>query len=107
MKEEKKGKETDTELLARLMAGGFKQMDEQFKQVNERLSDIDSDLIEVNDRLLHLEKGQLDIYRNLDVIGRKQAGMMLSLDEAAHQKQVNMLELRVGVLEAKVLKGIA
>lgn len=79
MKEASAKKETDTEMLARLMAEGFGEMRQdmqeqfgevhaEFKKVHARLSDIDGDLIEVNDRLLHLEKGQLDLYRSVAVL---------------------------------------
>lgn len=92
MKESEMKKETDTELLARLMAEGF-------GQVNTHLSEIDSDLVEMNDRLLSVEKGQSETHRRLDSIERKQSGMLESLDETVHRSEFVKLVQRVEVLE--------
>jgi tetrahydromethanopterin S-methyltransferase subunit G len=92
MKEREVKKETDTELLARLMADGF-------GQVNTRLDGIDSDLVEMNDRLLSVEKGQAETHRRLDSIEKKQAGMLESLDETVHRSEFFKLVQRVEVLE--------
>lgn len=85
-------KETDTELLARLMAEGF-------GQVNARFDGINIDLVEVKDRLISLEKGQTDMYRSLDAMEKNQSGTLLSLDETVPRGEFVKLVHRVEILE--------
>lgn len=85
-------KETDTELLARLMAEGFGQM-------STRFDGMDIELVGIKDRLLSLEKGQTDIYRSLDAMEKKQSGTLISLDETVPRREFIKLEHRVKVLE--------
>lgn len=85
-------KETDTELLARLMADGF-------GQVNTRLDGIDVRLDGMSDQILHLEKGQTETHHRLDSIERKQEGMLTSLDETVHRSEFARLVRRVDLLE--------
>jgi len=92
-------KETDTELLARLMAEGFGQMNMRFDGVDARFNGIDIELVEIKDRLLSLEKGQTDIYRSLDAMEKKQSGTVLSLDETVPRREFIKLVHRVEVLE--------
>lgn len=103
MKDKGTKKETDTEFLARLMAEGFGQVNTRLDGIDTRLDSVDSDLIEVNDRLLSLEKGQVNIYRSLDSIEKKQAGMLESLDETVHQSEFRKLVQRVVLLEEQPL----
>ena len=97
-------KETDTELLARLMAEGFGQMNTRLDGIDGRLDGIDGRLDGVDGRLLSLEKGQTEIYNRLDSIEKKQAGMLLSLDETVHRSEFVKLERRTKVLEVTVLE---
>jgi len=99
-------KETDTELLARTMAEGFKEMNRRFDDVDHRFNDIDrrfdgvdADFVGVKDMLLSLEKGQTETNRRLDSIEKKQSGMLASLDETVHQDEFRRLTRRVEVLE--------
>ena len=120
-------KETDTELLARLMVEGFGQVNARFDGIDERfdgidgrldgidnrldgidgrldgidgrLNGIDIDLVEVKDRLLSLEKGQINMYRSLDAMKKKQSGTLLSLDETVPRREFIKLVHRVEVLE--------
>lgn len=85
-------KETDTELLARLMAEGFGQM-------STRFDGIDTELVDVKDRLLSLEKIQSQTLSRLDSIESKQDGMLLSLDETVPRREFIQLVHRVEVLE--------
>lgn len=103
MKDKGTKKETDTELLARLMAEGFGQVNTRLDGIDTRLDSVDSDLIEVNDRLLSLEKGQVNIYRSLDSIEKKQTGTLESLDETVHQSEFRKLVQRVDLLEKQPL----
>lgn len=92
-------KETDTELLARLMAEGFKQVNTRFDGIDGRFDGIDVRLDGVDNRLLSLEKGQTEIYNRLDSIEKKQSGTLLSLDETVHRSEFVKLVQRVNVLE--------
>ncbi len=118
----KEGKEeTDTELLARLMAEGFGQVntrldgidtrldgiDDRLDGIDTRLDGIDGRLDGMDGRLLSLEKIQSQTLSRLDSIERKQDGMLLSLDETAHQRDVEKLSHRVQTLEAIVLPATA
>ena len=99
-------KETDTELLARLMAEGFGEMnirfdgiDDRLDGIDDRLDGIDGRLNDVDGRLLSLEKIQSQTLYRLDSIERKQDGMSLSLDETVHRSEFVKLVQRVEVLE--------
>lgn len=96
---EREQKETDTELLARLMAEGFGQINARFDDVDARLDSIDVHFDSVEDRLRSLERGQSEIYNRLDSMERKQDGMALSLDETVHRSEFVKLVHRVEVLE--------
>ncbi len=85
-------KETDTELLARLMAEGF-------GEVKTRLDVIDTRLDEIGSDVTSLQKGQSETHRRLDSMERKQNGMLESLDETVHQSEFIKLVQRVEVLE--------
>ncbi len=92
MKEGEMEKETDTELLARLMAEGF-------GQVNTRLDGIDVRLDGMSDQIISLERGQAETHRRLDSIERKQIGMLESIDETVHRSEFVQLVRRVEFLE--------
>ncbi len=94
-------KETDIELLARLMAEGFGRVDTQFKSVNTRFDTIDMRLDEMSGDITSLQKGQSETHRRLDSIEKKQVGMLESLDEAVHQSEFRKLVRRVEHLEVK------
>lgn len=92
-------KETDTELLARLMAEGFGEVKASFKEVNGRFDVIDVRLDEMSSNITSLQKGQAETNRRLDSIEKKQAGMLESLDETVHQSEFRKLVQRVDLLE--------
>ena len=94
-----KEKETDAEMLARLMADGFGEMRNGFKEVNTRLDVVDVRLDEMSGQLTVLEKGQTEIRQRLESIDKKQVGMLESLDETVHQSDFRKLVQRVEVLE--------
>ena len=101
-----KEKETDTELLARLMVEGFGQvnarldgMGARFDGIDNRLDGVDVRLDGMDNRLLSLEKGQAETNRRLDSIERKQAGMLESIDETVHRNEFTQLVHRVELLE--------
>lgn len=87
-----KEKETDTELLARLMAEGFNEIRTSFKDVNIRLDEMSTDITS-------LQKGQTETHQRLDSIEKKQTGTLESLDETVHQIEFRKLVRRVEVLE--------
>ena len=68
-------KETDTELLARQIAGGFGEMKSQFGEVYTRLDVIDVRLDEMSSDITSLQKGQSEPHQRLENIARKQTGM--------------------------------
>jgi hypothetical protein len=92
MKDKGTKKETDTELLARLMAEGF-------GDVKTRLDVIDVRLDEIGTDITSLQKGQTEIHYRLDSIDKKQTGMLESLDETVHQSEFRKLVQRVDILE--------
>lgn len=89
-------KETDTELLARSMAKGFGEMK---TNIDKRFDFVDARLDEMNSDITSLQKGQSETHRRLDIIDRKQTGMLNSLDETVHQSEFRKLVERVEVLE--------
>lgn len=101
-----KSKETDTEMLARLVKHGFDQMDKRFEQVDKRFEQVDKRFERIEGRLDHvderlgsLEYEQRETNRRLDAIEKKQAGVLKSLDEAITRKEFQVLASRVSVLE--------
>lgn len=106
MKEGEMEKETDTELLARLMAEGFGQVntrldgiDVRLDGIDVRLDGIDVRLDGMNDQIISLERGQAETHRRLDSIERKQIGMLESIDETVHRSEFVQLVRRVEFLE--------
>lgn len=92
MKEKETKKETDTELLARLIAEGFVRVDARLDGRGIRFDGVD-------DWLLSLEKGQAETLHRLDSIKKKQTGTLASLDEVVHRSEFVKLAHRVEVLE--------
>ncbi|MCX6788059.1 MAG: hypothetical protein NT108_02775 [Candidatus Kaiserbacteria bacterium] len=106
MKEGEMEKETDTELLARLMAEGFGQVntrldgiDVRLDGIDVRLDGIDVRLDGMSDQIISLERGQSETHRRLDSIERKQIGMLESIDETVHRSEFVQLVRRVEFLE--------
>jgi septal ring factor EnvC (AmiA/AmiB activator) len=108
-------KETDTEMLARLMKQGFDRMDKGFEQVDKRFEQVDKRLEKVDERLGSLEVNvsslqqevvainvaQDETNRRLTSIERKQTGILEILDETVHKSEFKALVNRVKVLEGK------
>lgn len=108
-------KETDTEMLARLVVHGFERMDKKFAQVDKRFvqvdkrfahvdkrfDQIDGRFEQVEGRLSSLEYEQKETNRRLDSIERKQIGILESLDETVHRKEFQALVCRVDAIEGK------
>ncbi len=108
-------KETDTEMLARLMVHGFDCMDKRFEQVDKRFEQVDKRLDKIDERLggveervgslgqevvsLHLAQDETN--RRLTAIERKQSGLLESIDETVHKKEFDILVSRVRILEGK------
>ena len=113
MKKEVTKKETDTELLARLMAEGFGEVntrldgidvrldgiDVRLDGIDVRLDGIDVRLDGIDNRLLSLEKIQSQTLSRLDSIEKKQMGTLESLDETVQRSEFIQLVQRVEVLE--------
>lgn len=108
-------KETDTEMLARLMKQGFDRMDIRFDgvegrldKVEGRLDGVEEKLVLVEGRLGHLDREVVGLHlaqdetnRRLTSLERKQAGVLESLDDTVHKKEFRALVTRVKVLEGK------
>jgi hypothetical protein len=98
----KNNKETDTEMLARLMANGFAQMKEQIVGVHSNLQNqIDMLQSEMRTGFADNRFEHREINRHLESIDRKQAGTLESLDETVPRREFAELEERVIVLETK------
>ncbi len=90
------------------MTGGFTEIREEMvdgfaeirKEMTNGFAEVNQHFTEVEDRLTTLEKGQLEIFRELDGISRKQDGMLLSLDDTVSRDEFSALALRVETLEA-------
>ncbi len=86
-KEDKKitRKETDTEMLARMMVHGFDHMDKRFEQVDKRFEQVDKRFEQVDERLGYIGKeivalnhAQDETNRRLTSIERKHTGLLES-----------------------------
>ncbi|MFZ2500581.1 MAG: hypothetical protein WAW90_01175 [Minisyncoccia bacterium] len=99
MKKRVTKKETDTEMLARLMADGFGQVHVRLDGIDDRLDGMDGRFDGVENRLVHLEKGQAETNRRLDSIEKKQDGMLMSIDDTVHRGEFTKLTRRVELLE--------
>lgn len=103
-----KKKETDTEMLARMMKQGFDRMDERFEDMDKRFDGVDKRFDKVEERLGYVEnevvslnKAQDETNRRLTSIERKQTGVLSSLDNTVTRKEFQVLASRVTVLEKK------
>lgn len=108
-------KETDTEMLARLVVGGFEKMDKRFERVESDISAIKKDVSSLKEdvgslkedvgslkqRVSSIEEEQKETNRRLTSIERKQMGTLLSLDETVHRNEFNGIVRRVEALEEK------
>lgn len=92
-------KETGTELLARLMADGFGQVNTRLDGMDARLDGMDARLDGMSGQIVSLERGQAETHRRLDSIERKQIGMLESIDETVHRSEFTQLVQRVELLE--------
>ena len=112
-------KESEFEMLARIVSSGFdrlqKEMDERFdnvdksfKKVDERFFDLENKMNHkfeiVDSQLSSLHGEQRETNKRLDVIEKKQGGVLASVDEAIHRSEFKSLVYRVGVLEKMVPK---
>ncbi len=122
-------KESDTEMLARLMVQGFDGIDKKFEKVNKRFDGMDKrfdgmdkrfdgidkrldgmdkrfDSIETNvshiqQEVVAINLAQDETNRRLNSIERKQSGLLQSVDETVHKKEFQVLVSRVRVLEGR------
>ena len=109
MKKETKAvlkKETDTEMLARLVVSGFEKMDKRFERVESDVSSIKKDVSSLKEDVSSLKEdvsslkeGQKETNRRLASLERKQMGTLLSLDETVHRNEFERIVHRVEVLE--------
>jgi len=123
MKKETKAvlkKETDTEMLARLVVSGFEKMDKRFERVEsdvssikkdvsslkedvsslkEDVSSLKEDVSSLKEDVSSLKEGQKETNRRLASLERKQMGTLLSLDETVHRNEFERIVHRVEVLE--------
>lgn len=111
-------KETEFEVLARLVLDGFARVEGRFNKVDERLSGIDERFISIDKRFdtidirfEHVNSALFSINHELkehtvrlDNIERKQTGVLANLDESVHRSEFKTLARRVDLLEKKTLK---
>ena len=110
-------KESNIEMLARLVADGFEKMEREFSSVKQELSFVQEEVSSVKQevsslkeemnirfedveiRLTNINLEQKETNRRLDTIERHQKGMLESLDETVHRNEFARLEKRVKALE--------
>ena len=99
-------KETDTEMLARLVVSGFEKMDKRFERVEsdvssikEDVSSLKEDVSSLKEDVSFLKEGQKETNRRLASLERKQMGTLLSLDETITRKEFESVVHRVEILE--------
>ena len=104
-------KETEFEMLARLMQDGFARVDEKFEKIDSRFEQIDSRFEKIDSRfdlidsqLFSINHELKDHRQRLDRIERKQAGALANLDESVHRSEFKTLSRRVDALEKKAIK---
>lgn len=94
-------KESEFEMLARIVGSGFErlqtEMKERFEGVNKRFELIDSQLFSINHELK-------DHTQRLDRIERKQNGVRESLDNVVYKSEFKALAHKVDMLERRVSK---
>jgi peptidoglycan hydrolase CwlO-like protein len=110
-------KETETEMLARLIADGFNGMQQQINGLQTQLTDVHHGLQgqinglqnQVDELQSEVRKGFEDnrlehkeINQHLASLDRKQIGTLESLDETVPRSEFNELSERVVVLETKM-----
>ena len=122
-------KETDTEILSRLIVNGFEdvnkhfgqidkrfeqvdkrfeqvdkrfeQVDQRFEQMDQKFEQIGSEISFVKQKVFSIEEEQKETNRRLASLERKQIGTVLSLDETVHRNEFNEIVHRVEKLENK------
>ncbi len=96
-------KETELELLARLVKDGFERMEKKFEQTDMRFDNLErrvsSGFEKVDSQLFSINHELKDHTVRLDSIERKQGGIRISLDETVHASEFKALSKRVEVLE--------
>lgn len=112
-------RETDTEMLARIMVNGFEEI-KRTMATKEELAEVKQDLVlvkqgqeemkeelalvkqgqeEMKEEISSLKEEQKETNRTVKSYEKKQAGMLLSLDETVHRSEFDGLVRRVRVLE--------
>lgn len=116
IKKPKIKKETDTEMLARIMVNGFDEIKRtmatkeelaavkrelvgEISSVKGELLSVKDDLAVVKDDVASIKEDQKEANRQLASLIKKQGGMLLSLDETVHRSEFDGLVHRVEVLE--------
>jgi predicted nucleic acid-binding Zn-ribbon protein len=118
-------KESDIEMLARIVQDGFIRVESHFEQVDKRFEQMDKRFEQVDKRFEQMDKrfeqGDIkfegiqhqiasihhelkDHTVRLERIERKQLGMLVSIDENIHRSEFKNLASRVEVLEKKSIK---
>ncbi|TRZ52766.1 hypothetical protein D4R99_02190 [bacterium] len=96
-------KESDSEMLARLMANGFEKINEKFEKINEKFEKITTEMCnrfdDVDIRLTNLTLEQKETNLRLNAIERHEMGMLESIDASVHRNEFTRLVKRVEVLE--------
>ncbi len=99
-------KETDFEMLARLMTDGFNRIEERLAGHDERFESIESKIenlqAEMHTGFARVTQEFVEVNERLDSLERKQIGTLESLDETVSKREFDDLEERVILLETKI-----
>lgn len=106
-------KESDIELLTRLVVEGFLRVDDRFEQVDKQFEQVGKQFEQVgkqfeqvgkqfeliNSQLFSINHQLKNHEERLERIERKQTGFLANLDESVHRSEFKTLIKRVEVLE--------
>lgn len=102
-------KTSEIETLAIAMQAGFSKIDKRFDEVDKkfdavdkRFDEVDKKFEVVNAQLFSINNEQRETNRRLDIIERKQVGMLSNLDETVYRSEFKVLIKRVESLEKKI-----
>jgi predicted nucleic acid-binding Zn-ribbon protein len=109
-------KESDIEMLARMVQDGFTMMNDRFAKIEDRMegkfAQIDKRFEQIDIRFEGIQHQISGIHHELkdhtvrlERIERKQAGMLVSIDENVHRSEFKNLASRVEALEKKSVKA--
>lgn len=79
----------------------FDAVDKRFDAVDKKFDEVDKKFEGINTQLSSINNEQRETNRRLDIIERKQVGMLSNLDETVYRSEFKVLIKRVESLEKK------